>query len=107
MQLGFPKSCNIEKQLQQDLKQYLLHLDGHPEKEALITFAYLFYISLSKVCTRYDVGTTWVYDKISKGEFPAPKKFGYMSRWSSQDLLQWEIDNGWRDQEQEQKGEAS
>ncbi len=59
------------------------------------------YLKLSEVCTRYGVGKTWVYDSIKSQTFPAPKKLGYMSRWSSNDLLQWEIDNGLREQEPE------
>ena len=56
------------------------------------------YLKLSEVCARYGVGKTWVYDSIKNQTFPAPKKLGYMSRWSSSDLLQWEIDNGLREQ---------
>lgn len=65
------------------------------------------YLKLSKVCNRYNTGKSWVYDRIKEGRFPPPKKFGCMARWSLDDLLQWELDNGWRDQEQEQEAEAS
>ncbi len=59
------------------------------------------YLKLKEVCDRYGVGKTWVYDNIKNKSFPAPKKLGCMSRWSSDDLLQWEIQNGLRDEEQE------
>ena len=65
------------------------------------------YLKLSEVCHRYSVGKSWVYDQINDGNFPKSKKFGYMSRWSIDDLLQWEIDNGWRDQEKNTEAEAS
>ena len=60
-----------------------------------------FYLRLSEVCALYGVGSTWVYDRIKESRFPKPRKFGAMSRWSASDLRQWEIDNGWRDQEAE------
>ena len=55
------------------------------------------YLKLTEVCTLYGVGKTWIYDSIKAGDFPAPKKLGCMSRWSSDDLLKWEIDNDLRD----------
>ena len=64
------------------------------------------YLKLSDVCHRYSVGKSWIYDRINDYSFPKSKKFGYMSRWSIEDLLRWEIDNGWRDQEQESEAEA-
>lgn len=59
------------------------------------------YLKLSEVCHRYSTGKSWVYDRINEDRFPPPKKFGCMARWSMGDLLQWELDNGWRDQGQE------
>lgn len=59
------------------------------------------YLKLSEVCTRYGISKTFIYDSIKKQTFLAPKKLGYMSRWSSNDLLQWEIDNGLKEQEPE------
>lgn len=61
------------------------------------------FFKLSEVCTRYRVGKSWVYDSIKSKTFPAPKKLGCMSRWSLNDLLQWEIDNGLKKQEPEGK----
>lgn len=59
------------------------------------------YLKIGDVCARYSVGKSWIYDRINDGSFPKSRKFGYMSRWSMDDLLKWEINNGWRDQEQE------
>lgn len=48
---------------------------------------------------RYEIGNSWLYSEIAAGRFPPPKKFGRSSRWYGKDLIQWEIDNGYRDAE--------
>ena len=72
-----------------------------PEQKVQAAIGFHFYLRLSEVCSLYGVGSTWVYEKIKEGKFPKPRKFGAVSRWAAVDLLQWEVDNGWRDQEQE------
>ncbi len=67
-----------------------------------ITFLLAFINSWHKlniVCSRYGHGKSWVYSEIEAGRFPPPKKFGRSSRWYGKDLIQWEIDNGYRDAE--------
>lgn len=57
------------------------------------------WIPLPTLIAYLNQGKSWVYDKIAANEFPAPKKFGRSSRWSVKDIIQWEIDNGYRDPE--------
>ncbi|WP_263322413.1 AlpA family phage regulatory protein [Endozoicomonas sp. Mp262] len=52
------------------------------------------YLNIKRVCDRYSVGKSWIYQSIKEKIFPAPRKFGSNSRWSIQDLIQWEKDNG-------------
>lgn len=32
---------------------------------------------------------TWIYEMIKAGEFPAPKKIGYCTRWLDSDIEGW------------------
>lgn len=57
---------------------------------------YCKYIKCKRLCDRYDVSEQWVYDRIALNEFPAPKKFGKLARWSIDELLAWEVEHGWR-----------
>ena len=46
-------------------------------------------IRLPQVKTMVGLGTTAVYDKINKGEFPRPIKLGRSSRWVESEVQAW------------------
>ena len=40
---------------------------------------------------------TWIYDRVNRGEFPAPVKCGAASLWRVEDIRSWLADPaGWR-----------
>lgn len=67
-----------------------------PPEEAV---HYREYVKAKRICARYDVSEQWIYDQIALDKFPAPKRFGKLSRWSMNELLAWEIRNGWKPEE--------
>lgn len=80
--------------MQQSIKQY-----NHQEQiNSQVCFLYS-WMKLSQVQAHLNKGKTWIYEEINAGRFPAPKKFGRSSRWSAKEIIQWEIDNGYREAE--------
>ncbi|MBT9431648.1 AlpA family phage regulatory protein [Candidatus Sodalis endolongispinus] len=46
-------------------------------------------ITLKEVVRSVGLKKSWIYDKISKGEFPRPKKLGTSSRWLRGEVEAW------------------
>jgi prophage regulatory protein len=46
-------------------------------------------IKLEDVISQAGIGKTKIYNLIQLGEFPAPIKLGYASRWSQIEIQEW------------------
>ncbi|MFZ3205743.1 MAG: AlpA family phage regulatory protein [Pseudomonas sp.] len=46
-------------------------------------------IKLEDVISQAGIGKTKIYNLIQLGEFPAPIKLGYASRWSQIEIQDW------------------
>lgn len=54
-----------------------------------------------EVCERVGLSRSTIRDRIKKGTFPEPKKFGWASRWTNDQITAWirlsNLDNESRD----------
>ena len=48
------------------------------------------YLSMKKVCARYDVTRDTIYKWMRDGKFPQPVKVNGATRWREEDLKRWE-----------------
>jgi predicted DNA-binding transcriptional regulator AlpA len=42
----------------------------------------MLYLDAKRVCERYNLSRSHLFDLVARGQFPRPEKFGHCSRWS-------------------------